>query len=133
MAPTGRAGLSAWLTNATTPPCATCEQMDLPLDPDLPSHEGPCGVYLSSNAGHVAVCWPSGPVAVYEVALPPCLYDSGIVDRPPDAPPLDLSGGQLVLTLHFPLKVINSESATRVELCFWWSHLWLADDPSLAS
>jgi hypothetical protein len=46
-------------------------------------------------------------VAVYEVALPHCLYDADIVDRPPDAPPLDLTGGQLLLKVYFPLRVVN--------------------------
>jgi hypothetical protein len=84
-------------------------QVDLPIDPDVPSSEAPCGVSFSSNAGHVAVCWPSGPVAIYEVALPACMYDSSIVDRPADAPPLDLTGGQLILALHFPLRIVTSE------------------------
>jgi len=79
----------------------------LPVDPDMPPGEAPAKIYLSTNAGHAAVCWPSGAVAVYEVRLPAFYYDTASVDRPADAPPPDLSGGALKLVLHFPVAVVR--------------------------
>ncbi len=92
-----------------------CPQVELPRDPDLPASEAPCSVSFSTNSGHVAVCWASGPVAIYECMLPSCFYDSSIVDRPPDAPPLDLSGGHFKLVLHFPMKIIKREYIDCIE------------------
>ncbi|KAL6754714.1 hypothetical protein V8C86DRAFT_312390 [Haematococcus lacustris] len=78
----------------------------LPEDPQLPVGEAPCSVSLSANAGHVAVCWPSGPVAVYEVLLPPYYYSSPVGEAPGGEPaPGALQGGQLRLVLHFSLTI----------------------------
>lgn len=66
---------------------------------------------FSSNAGHAAVCWPSGPVAVYEVTLPKYYYTAATGDAPLAEPtPEMLVGGQLRLVLHFSIAVIKSES-----------------------
>lgn len=79
----------------------------LPTDPDIPEKEAPSTVCLSTNAGHAAVSWPCGAVAVYEVHLPPSYYDASSVDRPADAPEPNLAGGSLKLVLHFPLAVVR--------------------------
>ena len=51
-------------------------QVELPVDPESPNI-APSGVFFSPNAAHVAVCYASGAVAVYQLELPPSYYVSG--------------------------------------------------------
>ncbi|GAX73893.1 hypothetical protein CEUSTIGMA_g1343.t1 [Chlamydomonas eustigma] len=48
---------------------------DLPLDPDDPNHY-PVTVTFSANACHIAVCYSSGALAVYELELPSFYYSA---------------------------------------------------------
>lgn len=50
-------------------------QVELPNDPDGDGHY-PITVSFSSNAGHVAVCFTSGALAIYEINLPASYYAS---------------------------------------------------------
>ena len=54
------------MPDITTPQLAPClAQAELPMDPEAPGP--PTLVHLSPNTAHVAVCWASGALAVYEV------------------------------------------------------------------
>ena len=50
-------------------------QAELPADPESPD-AAPSAVYFSPNAAHVAVCYASGAMAVYQLDLPPSYYIS---------------------------------------------------------
>ncbi|KAF5831259.1 hypothetical protein DUNSADRAFT_13366 [Dunaliella salina] len=82
-------------------------QVDLPLSASGVA-EAPANVSLSTNSGHVAVWWPNGAIAMYEVNLPEYFYQTTSVEAGIDAPPPDLSGGELKMVLHFPVDVVKA-------------------------
>lgn len=104
-------------THAHTPatPCpAPHLQTELPVDPD--NNSDVCSISLSPNSGHVAVCYCSGAVAVYEVILPKHYYTPPSIDIA-DPPPPDLSGGALKLLLHFPMSVVKGGGTYAAWIC----------------
>jgi hypothetical protein len=58
-------------------------QTDLPFDPDDPNHH-PVTTTFSANACHIAVCYSSGALVVYELDLPSYYY-SAVVSSKSDA------------------------------------------------
>ena len=95
-------------------------QIDLPSDPDGGEHY-PCSVSFSANAGHVAVCYSSGALAVYELDLPASYYASAskpaeTIPRPPVAGGAVAAGapavagrveGCLTLVVHMSVATVK--------------------------
>ena len=64
------------------PICFSAVQVDLPVDPDGAEHY-PSTVSFAANAGHVAICFSSGALVIYEVNLPEFYYASSSKQNSP--------------------------------------------------
>lgn len=79
----------------------------MPSDPDDPEHL-PDKLVFSANSAHLAVCYNSGSVVVYELELPPSYY---VAARPDNAAPAPAGpgAGKLTLVLHMTVATVKGE------------------------
>lgn len=63
---------------------------------------------FSANSAHLAVCYNSGSVVVYELELPPSYY---VAARPDNAAPAPAGpgAGKLTLVLHMTVATVKGE------------------------
>lgn len=89
------------------PTCCCNAQTTLPSDPDDPEHL-PDKLVFSANSAHLAVCYNSGSVVVYELELPPSYY---VAARPDNAAPAPAGpgAGKLTLVLHMTVATVKGE------------------------
>jgi hypothetical protein len=89
-------------------------KIDLPDDPDGGEHY-PCSVSFSANAGHVAVCYSSGALAVYELDLPASYYASASKAAAESPPAAAVDGatttgraeGSMTLVVHMSVAAVK--------------------------